>query len=163
MSILFFLASIIIIALVIIVAVFWQKKGPNETVIGKMKSYFKAPEGKEVLKGILMFCIAGAVFATIPRSCEAKEAWHEHLEYFEWAEVYMGMDHTISVSPQCRAGLLNNKLTSNGGIRVNIMRSKDKNWNLNYKYTHHSCALNPDRNSYDTNWGIETTYRFWGS
>ena len=57
-------------------------------------------------------------------------------------------------------GDVNDHLTSNGGLVQNIMISDDDNLQLNAKYTHHSCALDPDDRSYDA-LGAEISYRFW--
>jgi hypothetical protein len=50
------------------------------------------------------------------------------------------------------------RLTSNGGVALNIYRSPDKDFNFNTKYTHHSCAFNNDADSYDA-LGLEVSYK----
>lgn len=79
--------------------------------------------------------------------------------WFAYTEVYGGLESTFKQSPQCQNGSSSNRLTSNGGIRQNVYESYDRNFSLNLKYTHHSCAFNRDRNGYDA-LGFELNYRF---
>jgi len=111
--------------------------------------YFKTKDGKGVLIGIVLF-IGLALASTFVK---ADEVW------FTYGEVYVGMDEMKGVSPQCKSGSQSDKSTSNGGVRFNIYRSQDRRFHWNLKYTHHSCAFNPDRNGYDA-LGFEFTYRF---
>lgn len=78
------------------------------------------------------------------------------VETFTYAEVYMGMDWTFSQSPQCKDDGMDKYATSNGGIRLNML--KIDRLEINTKYTHHSCAFNNDRNGYDGA-GIEFMWR----
>lgn len=45
-------------------------------------------------------------------------------------------------------------------LRMNVWESPSRNVRVNAKYTHHSCALNPDRNGYD-GVGIEVVWTIW--
>lgn len=117
-------------------------------------TYFKTKEGKGVLFGIVMFVGFGTLFS-IPSCVKAEE-----LEYLQWSSVYMGLDNTNHQSPMCEDGSISSRLTSNGGIRLNLIESSDDRFTTNLKYTHHSCAFNADDKSYDSI-GIETEYKFW--
>lgn len=63
--------------------------------------------------------------------------------------VFAGIDYTRNQSPQCQSGGFDDRSTSNMGFKANVWQSPSKNVRFNLMYTHHSCALNPDRNSYD--------------
>ena len=74
--------------------------------------------------------------------------------YFNFTSVFIGIDHTPRVSPQCVEGGTDDKLTSNLGLRQNIWQSSNKIHDVTFKYTHHSCVFSKDRNGYD-GFGIE--------
>ena len=74
--------------------------------------------------------------------------------FFNDTSVFLGIDHTFKVSPQCVEGGTDDKLTSNLGIRQNIWRSGNKVHDVSFKYTHHSCVFGKDRNGYD-GFGLE--------
>ncbi len=130
----------------------------------KAYTYFKTREGKGVLFGILMaiISIVGTAF-----SDEVFSAPHsgpfDNLKYFQYGEVYGGLDQTFkSPSPQCQSRGSDPKTTSNLGFRVNLLQSYDNKVSLDTKYTHHSCAFSPDRNTYDA-LGLELNWRIWGN
>ena len=120
--------------------------------VGGALSYLSTKEGKGVLAGIVLFIGIALVFA-------APRAFSEEVRYFTHAEVFVGLDYTKKLSPMCEEGRADDKATSNGGFRFNILESDRTIFNL--KYTHHSCAFSPDTKSYDA-LGAEITYRFWG-
>lgn len=74
--------------------------------------------------------------------------------YFNFTSVFIGIDHTPRVSPQCVEGGTDDKLTSNLGLRQNIWQSSNKIHDVTFKYTHHSCVFSKDRNGYD-GFGVE--------
>ncbi len=149
-SSLMFVLSIIITAVLAILFVF---RTPSNA-----KSYFLTESGKKVLNGIVVFIVFGLFFALVfSNKASANEETGKFLAY---GEVYLGMDYTGKISPQCYSDGPDNRLTSNGGLRVNIFQSHDKRFEFNTKYTHHSCAFNADRESYDAI-GIEFSYRLW--
>lgn len=79
-------------------------------------------------------------------------------KWFAYGEVYLGLDVTKDLSPQCVEGD-NDRLTSNGGVKINIYQSADKRFEANSKYTHHSCAFAEDREVSD-GFGLEFSYKF---
>lgn len=125
--------------------------------ISVMKEYFKTKAGKRVLSGVIVFILSGALVVVISEVARAdipKGTW------FNYGEVFLGVDWTYqNPSPQCKDDGPDSRGTSNGGIRFNIYESYDKRFHFNTKYTHHSCALNSDRNQYDAI-GFEINYRF---
>lgn len=78
-------------------------------------------------------------------------------DWFQYTAIYAGLDHTFSQSPQCEKSDIDDQLTSNLGIRQHIYSWGDVNLLANY--THHSCAIGIDRNSYDAA-GLQVEWRF---
>lgn len=126
--------------------------------------YFESDKGRGVRNGILAFIGAGmlAVFVSLLIAPSRAEAARLDLEWFAFGEVYLGVEapFTRGASPQCMDDGPDDKLTSNGGLRANIVQTPGSRFQLNAKYTHHSCAFNPDQNLYDAA-GIEAVYRLW--
>lgn len=118
--------------------------------------YLKTKDGKGVAKGFILapiiIIVIGLLMFMLPGHARA-EAKPLDLTipgtFFNDASVFMGIDRTKKISPQCHAGGYDDRSTSNMGFRVNVWQSPSKNVRFNLMYTHHSCALNPDRNSYD--------------
>lgn len=144
-SLALFSIAIIVTALLSIVIAY---KTPKEAV-----RYLKTPEGKRVLFGIVVFTLASILIAASSKVLADKPNW------FTYGEVFAGIDYTKNLSPQCDQGGADDRATSNGGLRLNIYRSDDELFHLNSKYTHHSCAFSPDRESYDA-LGLEVNYKF---
>lgn len=127
--------------------------------VKKASEYFNSKDGKGILAGIGWFILFA--FVLIAVSCQPVSANEdEKIDWFAYGKVYIGVDNTFQVSPQCDPGKVSDKLTSNGGLIVNILQSPDKRFEINSKYTHHSCALNPDNESYDAV-GFSLEYRLW--
>jgi hypothetical protein len=80
--------------------------------------------------------------------------------FFNNVYVYAGIDYTKKVSPQCVAGSINDHLTSNMGFGTNVWQSPSRKVHLDLTYTHHSCVIGVDRNSYDA-FGLRTTWYPW--
>ncbi len=123
----------------------------------KAKEFWATSKGKNVRAGIVMFVGLGVAlaFLTMPSKSEAVE-----LEYFQYGEVFLGVDNTFTSSPQCKKDQHNERLTSNGGFRFNVLRTTNKKVEVNAKYQHHSCAFNQDDLKYDA-LGIEIVWKLW--
>lgn len=138
-----------------VIVYFWLAFGN----LKKAKSYFKTKTGKRVWGGIVWFILFGLLFVGVSEFARADKPG----TWFSYGEVYLGVDWTFDdPSPQCvkqGGGGIDSRGTSNGGIRINIYESFDSRFHFNTKYTHHSCALNTDRNQYDAI-GFEIQYRF---
>lgn len=124
----------------------------------KIYRFFKTSNGAKVLFGVVAFIFG--LGSLVVFSLWAQKAEAEELEYFSYAEVFIGVDNTFKVSPQCFPGENSDKATSNGGVRMSIVRNKRAS--VNVKYTHHSCAFNQDRETYDAI-GLEATWLLWGN
>ena len=79
-------------------------------------------------------------------------------KWFDEATVYVGLDYTYNASPLCQDYGVNDHLTSNMGFTQSIVK-KDR-MNVSAKYTHHSCAVSADKNSYDAI-GIMIEWEIW--
>ncbi|KEA63557.1 hypothetical protein ADIMK_2336 [Marinobacterium lacunae] len=121
----------------------------------KWIEYFKSKTGLGVLKGIVLALLFGAALAFGPKLFAAESGM-----FFKDASVYLGLDHLKDVSPQCEQGGVDDRWTSNLGVRMNIYQSADERFRTNAKYTHHSCMLGEDSEGYDA-FGVELEYKFW--
>lgn len=143
MSIIFFTVAVLVTT---VVAVLIFVKSPV--------SYFKTKEGRKVAAGIVLAVLLSLGLSLVSFSVNAKEPY----KYFDTAKLFVGLDYTRKISPMCDVGVNNDKLTSNLGVRASIVSVPGSS--LNFKYTHHSCAVNPDNRSYDAA-GIEVVYTLW--
>lgn len=151
------------LGLAVVLIMLWQIGGPAE-----IKRYFQAPGRDRVRQGIEVFLLAGVLAALLSVSvvflsgdADAAEppGTGPGVEWFTFGEVYLGVDYTMQTqAPSCFDDGANPRLTSNGGVRANILQVD--RFRLNGKYTHHSCVLNSDRYLYD-GVGLEATYRLW--
>ncbi len=128
----------------VVVWLLWSLKGQS------IKAYFSTKTGKGILKGIVAAIAFALVFTLI--GCTGT--------YLNDASVYTGLDYTRGQSPQCGSSGIDDKTTSNLGLRLNLYESEDETFRTNAKYTHHSCAFNPDKDNYDAV-GIELEYKFY--
>ena len=119
-------------------------------------SEWKAKEGKgsaaSALLGVsaimllaLIITVLGAIFG----ASNANADTDMNGTFFNDTSVFLGIDHTFKVSPQCVEGGTDDRLTSNLGINQNIWRSYNKIHDISLRYTHHSCVFGKDRNGYD--------------
>ncbi len=120
------------------------------------KEYFSTKTGKGILKGIVLapaiiLLIAG-FFYLIPSANAGT--------WLNDASVFAGIDYTKKLSPQCDNNSIDDRGTSNLGVRLNVWESESKNVRLNSKYTHHSCVLGTDDRQYDAV-GIDLEWRVW--
>jgi len=111
---------------------------------------------------IVLFIIT---FFFLPNNAHAQQSdmfkKFTDVTYLNFVEVYIGIDYTKGVSPQCRQGGVDDRGTSNMGVRVNAINWVQLPIKLNYKLTHHSCVLGKDTNGYDSFLGVELVYTPW--
>lgn len=132
-----------------------------------LPAYLKTRDGQGVAKGFILapiiIIVIGLLMFLLPGKASAE---NKPLDltipgtFFNDASVFMGIDRTRKQSPQCHAGGYDDRSTSNMGFRVNVWQSPSKNVRVNAQYTHHSCAINPDRNSYDA-LGVQVEWLIW--
>lgn len=120
-----------------------------------MKNWINAEGIKTPLwKGISVILLVPLIISGILYAGNA----NAEPKYLDGAVVFVGIDNTTSASPFCKNIGINDRLTSNIGFVQNIMT--DKMFNVGAKYTHHSCALNPDDKAYDSI-GIVLEWKIW--
>ena len=119
--------------------------------------YFRTPTGLGILRGIILAPLAIVLLAfllwLLPGQAHAGTWLND-------ASVFAGLDYTRKLSPQCERNAVDERGTSNLGLRVNVWESASRRVRVNGKYTHHSCALGPDDRQYDA-LGIELEWRVW--
>lgn len=135
-----------IVAMIVTVAVWGAYALRNVNII----DYFKTSDGLGILKGIVL-AVGFAVVLAVSSQVFADE-------WFGEAEVFAGIDQTFDTSPQCVRGGVDEKATSNIGMRIQIYEYE--NFSINGKYTHHSCAFGEDSEGYD-GVGIELVFKLW--
>lgn len=64
-------------------------------------------------------------------------------------DVFAGLESTKNQSPQCDSGGASDRIASNLGVEACRTVSADRRTELCGVYRHHSCAISPDRESYD--------------
>ncbi|MCE2830538.1 MAG: hypothetical protein LW709_02690 [Oxalobacteraceae bacterium] len=121
----------------------------------KWREYFSTSEGRGILKGIILAPIVILLIALVLSLFSRANAQGR---WFKDAGVFVGLDQTFKQSPQCSANTIDDRGTSNMGFWVNAWQYQ--NVQVNFKYTHHSCVLGRDRNSYDAA-GIELRWTLW--
>ena len=117
----------------------------------KTKS-FKPALDAGALKGIILATIFVVVSGLFFDKAYATE-W----SIINYTTVFAGVDQTKKVSPMCKEGGLDDRLTSNIGINQNLVTINGVDVNL--QYTHHSCALGKDAKGYDAV-GIKAEWTF---
>ena len=78
--------------------------------------------------------------------------------WFDYTELFAGVDYTKKPSPSCEAGGVDDRLTSNIGVRQHIVSWRGIE--TVGQYTHHSCVIGEDDRQYDS-LGAQIVYR-WG-
>lgn len=110
------------------------------------------------IKGIIfafVFFIAGALlfYAADARSSE-------RVKYLHYSTIYAGLEQQLGGSVFCHNDGISDKLTSNLGLKQGLIKYKGAS--VYAQYTHHSCALNGDKPTYDAvGLGVEYTID-WG-
>jgi hypothetical protein len=82
----------------------------------------------------------------------------DEVRWFEKTVIYAGVEHSQKLSPACYEGGVNDRLSSNLGVRQYIFGYKDVN--LLAQYHHMSCATNRDREGTDAV-GFTAEWVFW--
>lgn len=119
--------------------------------------YFRTPDGLGILRGIVLAVagtfLIGVGLLLLPGKATAGTWLND-------ASVFAGLEYTNRLSPQCQRNAVDERGTSNLGLRLNVWESDSRNVRVNSKYTHHSCALGPDDRQYDAA-GVEIEWKVW--
>lgn len=85
------------------------------------------------------------------------EASAEEFRYLQYTQIYAGLEHSQKLSPACYEGGVNDRLSSNLGLRQHLIGYKDID--VLGQYHHMSCATNRDREGTDA-LGLTVTWTF---
>lgn len=95
----------------------------------------KTKEGRGVLFGLIVAPLLALLIGSLS-GCQR-------------VDVFAGLESTKKISPQCENGGASDRITSNLGVEGCRTVSKDGKTEVCGVYRHHSCAISPDRESYD--------------
>lgn len=149
---------LVVIALVLIFGI-----GPKNII-----PWAKTKDGlgaiASMVLGVVVVTIAGIIVTLITGFFQESKAQSildtRYGSFLNNAYVFAGIDYTRNVSPQCVPGSIRDHLTSNMGMGIGVWQSTDRIVNVDLQWTHHSCVLGIDRNSYD-GIGIRATWYTW--
>lgn len=112
----------------------------------KFKENWIHSEGddKPMWRGIMFIIGVPLLMGLVLYAGNVKSAEYK---WFDEATVYVGLDYTENTNPLCGQLGASDRISSNMGFTQSIVK-KDM-MNINMKYTHHSCAISADQNSYD--------------
>lgn len=134
----------------ILFGVVWVKTGHD---INRFKAHFTTTGDGSLRSMLLAIGIITLIIVTVFLGNKAFAA-----TWFEETTVYAGIDVTREWSPQCYPDkTVDDRLTSNIGVRQSIVRIKDIS--ILGNYTHHSCAIWRDAYGYD-GLGVQLEWRF---
>lgn len=106
------------------------------------------------LKGIIFAFVFFAVGAALLYAADARSS--DRVKYLHYSTIYAGLEQQLGGSVFCHNDGISDKLTSNLGLKQGLLKYKGAS--VYAQYTHHSCALNKDRPTYDAvGLGVEYT------
>ena len=79
-------------------------------------------------------------------------------KWLDKGSVFIGIDYHKDGSVFCQAPGVSDEMNSNLGMNIEVYSYGDHS--LSGNYTHHSCALNPDVNTYD-GVGFKYEWKIW--
>ena len=127
-----------------------------------LKNFINSKTGKGAIASaglaIVSIAITSLVIFLFPNNANANP--FKDGSWFNDAGVYIGVDYTRKISPQCEPDGVDSRGTSNLGAWFNIWQDKTGTLRINSNYTHHSCYLGEDRNGYD-GLGVQVEWKLW--
>ena len=145
--------GIMVVILIVLFIVIMNKVGFRYSAL---KDYIKQIENKTVMQaviGIISAMLVAAFFVFMIGQAVAEES-----EWLYGGSVFVGIDYNIDGSVFCQDAGVNNELNSNLGANIGVYRYGDHS--ISGNYTHHSCAINPDVNTYDAA-GFKYEWKIW--
>jgi len=121
-----------------------------------LSDYIRKVENKTVLQaagGIILAMLIVAFFVFMIGQVAAEEG-----KWLDKGSVFIGIDYHKDGSVFCQGTGVSDELNSNLGANIEVYSYGDHS--LSGNYTHHSCALNPDVNTYD-GIGFKYEWRIW--
>lgn len=120
----------------------------------------KTGKGSMASAGLGVGSIIAVAFILFLHTQEAQSEGFSNGSWLNSTSVFLGIDRTMKQSPQCVTSNVDDHSTSNLGVNQNIWRSEKKIFDINAQYTHHSCVLGKDRNTYDA-LGLELVWHLY--
>ena len=145
----------------LVIAILLWRVGPKNLL-----AFSKTKGGKgalaSMLLGIGVIVVVGVLMALGNKAHAQTNTLldNRYGHFFNYAYTFAGVDYTRKVSPQCVAGSQDDRLTSNMGFGLNMWESKSRRVSMDIQYTHHSCVIGVDRNSYD-GLGLRVMWKPW--
>jgi len=121
-----------------------------------LSNYIKKVENKTVLQaggGIIAAMLIVAYFVFMIGEVVAEES-----KWLDSGSIFVGIDYHKDGSVFCQDIGVSDELNSNLGANIEVYRYGSHS--ISGNYTHHSCALNPDVNTYD-GVGFKYEWKIW--
>lgn len=122
-----------------------------------LKEYIKKVENKTILQasaGIIgAMLVAAFIVFMFGQVVNAEEG-----KWLDTASVFVGIDYHNNGSVFCQDIGVSDELNSNLGANIEVYSYGDHS--ISGNYTHHSCAINPDVNTYD-GVGFKYEWKIW--
>jgi len=145
--------GVMVVILIILFIIIMNKVGYSYKALS---DYIKKVENKTVWQaggGIIAAMLAAAFLVFMIGQVVAEEG-----KWLDSGSVFIGIDYHNNGSVFCQDTGVNNELNSNLGANIEVYRYG--NHSLSGNYTHHSCAINPDVNTYDGA-GFKYEWKIW--
>lgn len=147
------------IIIAVVIAILLLRVGPKN-----LPAFFRTKDGKgaiaSMLLGIGVIVVVGVLMALGNKAHASSVLDNRYGHFFNYAYTFAGVDYTRKVSPQCVAGSQDDRLTSNMGFGLNVWESTSRRVSMDIQYTHHSCVIGVDRNSFD-GLGLRVMWKPW--
>lgn len=131
--------GVMLAILAVLFIIIMSKVGFSYTAL---KDYIKKIENKSVLQAVTGIISATAVVAFFVFMIGQVVA--EESKWFDTGSIFVGIDYHQNGSVFCVG---DGKLNSNMGAAIEVYQYGDHS--MSGVYTHHSCAINSDVNTYD--------------
>jgi hypothetical protein len=156
----FLINAVVFYAIVILVLIYMVVNARNKlgSFTAAINHYRNTENGS--LTGITL---AAVVFPIVVAGVLTLAYWSigkasaDEVRYFTHTQIFAGVENTQKVSPMCYESGVNDRLTSNLGVRQHLLGYTDVD--LYAQFTHHSCATNRDLQGYDA-YGVQATWTF---
>lgn len=118
---------------------------------GNPVKFFKTKQGKDAAAGIAIV-LTVLVGVVLLGGCS-------HGRFAKDAGIFGGIEYTKKLSPMCVPGA-DDRGTSNVGAYFSVWESNDERTSIQLRYTHHSCFVGEDDQTYDA-FGFHAVRKVW--
>jgi len=142
--------SVMAVILLILFGIIIKKAGSLKDYIRKVENKTPLQAALGIMGAMLVAAFIVFLFGQVVKAEESK--------WFDSGSVFIGIDYHKDGSVFCQDIGVSDELNSNLGMNIEVYRYG--NHSLSGNYTHHSCALNPDVNTYDGA-GFKYEWKIW--